>query len=522
MKLTITKERRRFFLFLPLVVIPFCCLVFHVLGGGRGAVKAASAAGLGLNTQLPAVSVDIRKAFQDKLKTYEQAENDSLRKAQYERQDPYRKDSVAGLRRGLPVAKPVGAAGVADARASQFEAQLARLRQSLHPVSPIVRPAMGVSVRGDELPEERAPDPQLDRLNAMLDKVIRIQHPEERVAAAVSRLPVDEVGPADSTVNSITAAVSGDQRLSNGMTIALRLVDSVRVSGRVLPAGQMVYGTVSIGNDRLLVRIGSLRDGGNLYVTDWQVFDLDGLAGIHIPGLLGREVAKQSADQGVSGLNLMTVDPGLGAQAANAGIQAAKSFLGRKARQVRVDVRAGYIVLLRSTREREQAGHRPAPARVGIDSGLRAPTLLPGGGILERCRNEGVELRLKAILVRDGCVWFGLEWENRSPMGYRPGYTRWYVRDRRAFRRTAVQEVAREAVAASTFPGMVGDSACYSWTGFPAFAMAKGKELVLEVGEKGGGRNLELVISSRELLKATSYAKEKGGAEDGTADDPLY
>ncbi|GGB23920.1 hypothetical protein GCM10011511_54770 [Puia dinghuensis] len=369
------------------------------------------------------------------------------------------------------------------------------------PLSPVV---------GEVSQQEPVADPQIDRLNAMLDKVIRIQHPQEQaspatVAAAVVRT-TDAVLPGDSTVNSIAAVVTEDQTLTAGTTIALRIVDSIRINGRVVPAGQLVYGTVTLNGDRLSVHIGALREGRNLYPTDWQVYDLDGLAGIHIPGLLGRDVAKQSADQGVSSLNLMTLDPSLGAQAAGAGIQAAKTFLGRKVRQVRVTVRAGYQVLLRGARG-FQPGRFGDWVRPVADSSLLAPDGQPAGPVLERCRTGGVELRLREIRIAGSCLWFGLEWVNRSPIGYTPAYVRWTVRDRRAFRRTALQEEPLAPMSQLELPSVDQDSVRCSWVGFRPFALAKDKELILEAGEKGGGRTLQLTIQSKQILKAKTDAK---------------
>jgi hypothetical protein len=102
----------------------------------------------------------------------------------------------------------------------------------------------------------------------------------------------------------IAAVIPTDQTLVTGGTISLRLSQDVLIHGVMIPRGQLVYGVVSISNDRMLVHIRSLRDGRNLYNTDLQVYDLDGLPGIHIPGMLSQDVAKQSADESVNGLNL--------------------------------------------------------------------------------------------------------------------------------------------------------------------------------------------------------------------------
>uniref|UniRef100_UPI0013D45FFD conjugative transposon protein TraM n=1 Tax=Escherichia coli TaxID=562 RepID=UPI0013D45FFD len=75
--------------------------------------------------------------------------------------------------------------------------------------------------------------------------------------------------------------------------------------------------------------------------------DMDGLPGIHIPGAITRDVAKQSADSGLQLMELTSVDPSLKAQAAAAGISSVKSLMSRKVKQVKVLVKAGYRVLLK-------------------------------------------------------------------------------------------------------------------------------------------------------------------------------
>lgn len=506
---TMTKEKRRFLLFLPLVVIPFLCLVFRALGGGHGTAKSKTTDSLGLNTQLPALTVDLRKAFQDKLKTYEQADVDSMRKAQYQRQDPYRRDSLGGERRALAPVKITGGGLSADARAEQLERQLVRLQQSVRPPATVPNRAPAVpDLRAPVLNELRSQDPQLDRLNVLLDKVIRIQHPQETVpAAAPASARPAEVVPADSGANSIAAVVPEGQTLVTGETIALRIADPIRVAGRVVPAGALVYGTVQINGDRMLVHVGALRRDRSLYSTDWQVYDLDGLAGIHIPGMLGREVVKQSADQGIGGLNLLTLDPSLGAQAAGAGIQAAKSFLGHKVRQVRVTVRAGYQVLLRVAGPAGAESRRSPAAAVGKDSLVEAPDWEGDGPVLARSRNEGMEVALRMVCIHDSCLWFGLEWANRSPIVYTAAYVRWTIRDRRVFRRTALQEQPLEPVSGEAPADIGGDSVQHSLTGFRPFALSKDKELRVEIGEKGGGRALALIITHKQILKAKHDAK---------------
>lgn len=509
MNFSFLKRYKNYLKLAPLAILLFW-LPFVLVHRGGGRVTSAS----GINAQLPP-PIDGRALLGKKLQ-YEAAERDSLRKAQFERQDPYRRDS--GALSGMPgsyAARPAGTAIAplrplvrTDPRASEVLEQLRRLRQVVaSPSSSAAWDVRPVRPRLADVPPDTVGDARVGQLNSMLDRVIRIQHPEEVRQKTVSI--TDEVLPADSGANTIAAVVASDQTLISGTTLALRLLDSIRVNGILWPAGQLVYGTVTISNDRMLVHVSSLRSDRSLFVTDLQVFDLDGIAGIHIPGVLGRDVVKESAGQGVSSLNVLEADPSLGAQAANAGIQTMKTFVGRKVRQVRVNVRAGYQVLLREARPKMSRTGRPAAVVVGLGS---PPGFVPDGPVIAHCRAEGVRLRLRGLWLLDGRLWFGLEWENRSAIAYSAAYARWYIRDRRQVRRTAMQELPVEPLGGASPCAVAADSVVHSWTGFEPFALAREKELVLEVAEKGGGRVLELVIKHQELLNAKTYVRETGAA----------
>jgi hypothetical protein len=497
--------QRRFLLAAPLVVLPFLCAMFFALGGGRGVARVVAGRVGGLNTELPGAYPDPRKAFLDKMGAYLKADQDSVRQKEYAQQDPYH---------------PFAAVKAPDPKAAELLTRLNRLKQSLQEPPPqrsslpVYSPPPVVRPHVVEVPEK---DPQLERLNNILDKVIRIQHPSEARSVSEQKAvaSAETVIPADSASNAIAAVIPSDQTLTTGGTIPLRLSEDILVHGVRLPAGAWVYGTATINGDRLHVHIRSIRDGRNLYNSDLQVYDLDGLPGVHIPDVLSQDVAKESATESVSGLNILTTDPGLGAEATSAGVQAAKSLLTHKARLIKVSVRAGYEVLLKNSNnnlpirsERPQLLTPPiTPQPPGFD---------PGGSFLERCRTGGVELRLQGIYLADSLMWFALEWENHSPIGFAPAYYRWVVRDRRTFRRTAQQEMAVEPLFAASPVTISADSTVTQWAGFRPFAPGKDKELVLEVGEKNGGRVLTLVIKPKQILNAKIIQDEKAETQAKT------
>jgi conjugative transposon TraM protein len=220
-------------------------------------------------------------------------------------------------------------------------------------------------------------DPELNQINGLLEKVMNVQHPE-RLQDSMKRLSeknkpqtfsVELSNNADTSENgfyglseenitdakksnAIEAVIEEDQTLVSGAVIKLRLLQDIYVKGMRIAKDQLVYGISSLSNERLKIMINSVRYSDNILPVSLEVFDMDGLAGIYIPGSISRDVSKESADAAISGIGLTTFDPSLGAQAASAGIQAAKTLMSRKIKQVRVSVKAGYKVLVKDNNQK--------------------------------------------------------------------------------------------------------------------------------------------------------------------------
>lgn len=154
--------------------------------------------------------------------------------------------------------------------------------------------------------------------------------------------------------NAIEAIIPENTILVNNAVIKLRLAADIYINGVLIPKNNMVSGLVSLENERLQVEISSIRYNNSLFPVKLEVYDMDGLAGIYIPGAISRDVAKQSADNSLQLMELTSLDPSLKAQAAAAGINTVKSLLSKKVKQVKVMVKAGYRVLLRDKNIQEK------------------------------------------------------------------------------------------------------------------------------------------------------------------------
>ena len=137
----------------------------------------------------------------------------------------------------------------------------------------------------------------------------------------------------------------------------MRLSEDIFISGTLIPAGNFVYGVCSINGERLKIDINSVRYGKRLYPVALGVYDLDALEGIRIPGAITRDAVKDGSDRALQSVQLMSLDPSIGAQAASAGVEMTKGLLSKKAKLIRVTVKAGYPILLVDEKSKQQSSN---------------------------------------------------------------------------------------------------------------------------------------------------------------------
>ena len=414
-------------LWMPLLLFPLLTLLFWAAGGGKnGTANEQNIANGGLNLQLPDAQIKSDKET-DKLSFYQQANQDSLKKEEEKRNDPFwssigNKDSLGTVLKNHDEQKTFGidynplppstySNNSIDANEAKVYEKLAKLNSALAQSKELPKETRinndnysgGSSSASDTkkleammrgMNESSGKDPELDQLNTMLDKIAAIQRPDEanrlsladdssvnkntiavhgkKKSAIVSLLqsgtsknnqPVNKLiqkagfyNDASSTtaidsgkVNTCGAIIPQTQVVASGATVQLQLSQDIDINGISVRKGSSLFGIASLSNERLLIKIGSIQSNNNVYPVSLDVYDLDGLAGVYVPGSMTRETAKQSADRAISGIGLTTLDPSLGAQAASAGIEAARSLISKKAKLVKVTVPAGYQILLRDS-----------------------------------------------------------------------------------------------------------------------------------------------------------------------------
>ncbi|QQL50153.1 conjugative transposon protein TraM [Mucilaginibacter ginkgonis] len=402
-------KERKFLVMIPLLVLPFLTLAFWALGGGKQrSFNDSIQPNQGLNTSLPQANFKDRKD-QDKMGVYQSqkadanAGNNGVSDAFIKTMGISHADSTDQI----SSAKLTGTPSPADVNEAKIQAKLAAINQQISQPEAATSASGGYSSPSASNADVKrlnlmmrainnggaGNDPEMKQLSDMLAQINEIQNPGSanstlrnqsmrnhgRVYAIVAaRNDDDDLEPGNNFEgsyasyspnnkikrysksgavkergNTVQAVVHEDQTLVSGAVIKLRLLDGIYVNGEMIPKGSFVYGTCALNNERLEVKISSIRYLNNILPVALEVYDLDGMQGLYVPGSISRDAAKDGMGNAVSSMQLMSMNQSLGTQAASAGVEAAKGLFNHKVKQIKVKIKAGYKVLLKDANDRD-------------------------------------------------------------------------------------------------------------------------------------------------------------------------
>ncbi|EHQ27007.1 conjugative transposon protein TraM [Mucilaginibacter paludis] len=211
-------RKRKFFVAVPALILPFITLLFWVMGGGTSAsAEDPLKDKKGFNTALPDAKFKKDQSF-DKMSYYDQAATDSAKRLEQSKKDPYYKDSSnRAVQVPDSLTGPMGPnAGLIGTRSKirpeytdQHEAkiysklselnaamnrseQAQRTQTSPPAASAEAKPAVSSAdvTRLEQMMKsmnDKGEDPEMSQLDGMLEKIMDIQNPnraQEKIKAA--------------------------------------------------------------------------------------------------------------------------------------------------------------------------------------------------------------------------------------------------------------------------------------------------------------------------------------------------
>ena len=158
--------------------------------------------------------------------------------------------------------------------------------------------------------------------------------------------------PMQNTRNTIKACVHGDQTITSGQSVRLRLLEDMRVGKYVLPHNTLITGEGSIKGERLDIEILQVEYNGTIIPVELTVHDNDGQTGIFIPGSMEVSAAKEmAANLGQNlGTSISITNQSAGDQllseVGRGAIQGVSQYISKKMREEKVHLKSGYTLML--------------------------------------------------------------------------------------------------------------------------------------------------------------------------------
>ena len=151
--------------------------------------------------------------------------------------------------------------------------------------------------------------------------------------------------------NTISACIYGNQTVTDGQKVRLRLLEQMCVGDIIIPANAVVTGSAKITGERLGISVTSIEYAGSIYNVKLNVYDTDGQKGIFIPGSMELNAVKEvAANMGTSMGSSINISSDAGAQlASDLGkglIQGTSQYIAKKMRTVKVHLKSNYRVML--------------------------------------------------------------------------------------------------------------------------------------------------------------------------------
>lgn len=151
--------------------------------------------------------------------------------------------------------------------------------------------------------------------------------------------------------NTIAAVIAGNQSVTNGQSVKLRMTEPMWIGNRLIPRNTVLVGAARLQDERLEIEISSVECQGSIYDVELKVYDFDGQEGINIPNSMETDALHEiGANMGSTMGSSINISTDAGAQiASDVGrgfINGVSQYLTKKMRTVKVHLKSGYRVML--------------------------------------------------------------------------------------------------------------------------------------------------------------------------------
>lgn len=118
-------------------------------------------------------------------------------------------------------------------------------------------------------------------------------------------------------------------------------------------------------------------------------------------------------------------------------------------------------------------------------------------------RSWGAISKVKGIYVKDDIIYYQLQIINKSPIDYDLDFLHFYLSDKKKVKRTAFQEYQISPIlTVGNIKCVKANSNSIIVAALKKFTIPNGHELVIDIHEKDGGRNLLMKVGNKKMIHA--------------------
>ena len=122
-----------------------------------------------------------------------------------------------------------------------------------------------------------------------------------------------------------------------------------------------------------------------------------------------------------------------------------------------------------------------------------------------RCKKWDMLVKVTGIYIHENTTYYQLQFDNQSPIDYDIDLLRFYIRDKKKAKRTAIQENEMKPLCIEGNTNSVkANSTSTVVVALEKFTIPDAKFLAIEIKERNGGRHILLKIHNNKIMRAIS------------------
>lgn len=151
--------------------------------------------------------------------------------------------------------------------------------------------------------------------------------------------------------NSIKACIHEGLQLTGQGFVKIRLLESAQITNHTIPKGNILIAQAKFQNNRLQLTVSSVEFNGNIFPVELNVYDRDGQQGLSVSysqemNALTEMAGNMSQTSGTSLMLTQSAGQQIAADLSRGVMQGISGYLSKKVRTQKVNLKAGYQILL--------------------------------------------------------------------------------------------------------------------------------------------------------------------------------